>query len=432
MYIGGVDAAGLHHLVWEIVDNSVDEAMNGHADRITVTLHKDGASATVTDNGRGIPVDLHAQYKKPALELILTTLHAGGKFEAKSYYHSGGLHGVGASVVNALSRQAGRAREARRRRVGADVRARQGRPGRSRSSAPARGSGTTIFFRPDPQIFPSTPLRPEASSRERLEATAYLHGGLTIELRDEAAGTSDDLPLRGRPARVPREARARDGRRAAGAARSSRIQKEQDGVHVECALAWTEDTERARAVVRQRHPHHRRAARTRTGSGPASSRRCATTSTTHNLVPRGLTIAAEDVREGLVALLAIKIAQPQFQGQTKERLNNAEVTPVDRRHRAHRARERAQRQPHGRRRDREPRHPGRAGAQRVARGGAAGAAQERRLAPPEPARASSPTAARPIRASASSSSSRATPPAARPSRAATAASRRSCRCAARC
>src|SRR6266702_2750669 len=99
MYIGGVDAAGLHHLIWELVDNSVDEAMNGHADRITVTLHKDGASATVADNGRGIPVDRHQQYKKPALELILTTLHAGGKFEAKNYFHSGGLHGVGASVV---------------------------------------------------------------------------------------------------------------------------------------------------------------------------------------------------------------------------------------------------------------------------------------------------------------------------------------------
>ena len=103
MYIGGVDAAGLHHLVWELVDNSVDEAMNGHADKIVVTLHKDGVSCTVTDNGRGIPVDRHAQYKKPALELILTTLHAGGKFEATNYFHSGGLHGVGASVVNALS-----------------------------------------------------------------------------------------------------------------------------------------------------------------------------------------------------------------------------------------------------------------------------------------------------------------------------------------
>src|SRR5499426_2583149 len=103
MYIGGVDAAGLHHLLWEIVDNSVDEAINGYADRITVTIHADGASATVSDNGRGIPVDVHEKYRRPALELILTTLHAGGKFEAKNYLHSGGLHGVGASVVTALS-----------------------------------------------------------------------------------------------------------------------------------------------------------------------------------------------------------------------------------------------------------------------------------------------------------------------------------------
>src|SRR4029450_1820314 len=104
MYIGGVDGAGLHHLLWEIVDNSVDEALNGPADRITVTLHKDGASATVTDNGRGIPVDRHTQYKKPALELILTTLHAGGKFDPGTYLRSGGLHGVGSSVVNALAK----------------------------------------------------------------------------------------------------------------------------------------------------------------------------------------------------------------------------------------------------------------------------------------------------------------------------------------
>ena len=103
MYIGSVDASELHHLLWEIVDNSVGEAMNSHCSRIDVTLHADGETVTVKDNGRGIPVDMHGKYKKPALELILTTLHAGGKFESKNYYHSGGLHGVGASVVTALS-----------------------------------------------------------------------------------------------------------------------------------------------------------------------------------------------------------------------------------------------------------------------------------------------------------------------------------------
>src|ERR687886_1801648 len=106
MYIGGVDGKGLHHLVWEIVDNAVDEYLNGYADSITVTLHKSGDAVTVVDNGRGIPVDLHPKHKRPALELILTTLHSGGKFgDNEAYFHSGGLHGVGSSVVNALSRK---------------------------------------------------------------------------------------------------------------------------------------------------------------------------------------------------------------------------------------------------------------------------------------------------------------------------------------
>src|SRR5437764_2167438 len=107
MYIGGVDSKGLHHLAWEIIDNSVDEYLNGYADTITVTLHKGGDAVTVQDNGRGIPVDLHPKHKKSGLELVLTVLHAGGKFgnEASGYFHSGGLHGVGASVVNALSRK---------------------------------------------------------------------------------------------------------------------------------------------------------------------------------------------------------------------------------------------------------------------------------------------------------------------------------------
>src|SRR2546427_10470189 len=187
MYIGGVDASGLHHLLWELVDNAVDEAMNGHADRIVVTLHADGSSATVADNGRGTPVDRHAQYKKPALELILTTLHAGGKFEAKNYYHSGGLHGVGASVVTALSESL----VARVRREGAEWEqkfARGKAVGPLKKLGPARGSGTTIFFRPDEKIFDHVHFDPKRIA-EQLEAKAYLHGGLTVEFRDETAGT---------------------------------------------------------------------------------------------------------------------------------------------------------------------------------------------------------------------------------------------------
>jgi DNA gyrase subunit B len=324
MYVGGVDAAGLHHLLWEIVDNSVDEAMNGHADRITVVLHKDGSSATVIDNGRGIPVDRHTQYKKPALELILTTLHAGGKFEAKSYYHSGGLHGVGASVVNALSEKL----VARVKREGAEWEQSfsRGKPlGPLKKVGAARGSGTSIFFRPDPKIFPSTRFDGRAVT-ERLEAKAYLHGGLTIDFRDEAAGTTATFHYED-GLRAYLEKLVRDAGGAPLAGEIVSIQKEQDEVHVECALAWTEDTsERVLSFVN--------GIPTTSGGAHENGLRGGLVKavrnylTTHNLVPRGLTIAAEDVREGLVALLAIKIAQPQFQGQTKERLNNTEVTPV--------------------------------------------------------------------------------------------------------
>jgi DNA gyrase subunit B/topoisomerase-4 subunit B len=324
MYIGGVDAAGLHHLVWELVDNSVDEAMNGHADRITVTLHTDGASATVADNGRGIPVDRHAQYKKPALELILTTLHAGGKFEAKNYYHSGGLHGVGASVVTALSESL----VARVRRDGGEWEQRFGRGkplGPLRKVGAARGSGTTIFFRPDPKIFPDVHFEAKRIA-EQLEAKAYLHGGLTVEFVDEHAGTRavyryDDglraylLKIVGEKGQAPL------------AGEVFAIAKQQEGLHLDAALAWTEATE-------ERVFSYVNGIPTSSGGAHENGLRAGLAKavrnylTVHNLVPRGLAIAAEDVREGLAAVLAIKLPNPQFQGQTKERLNNSEVTPA--------------------------------------------------------------------------------------------------------
>jgi DNA gyrase/topoisomerase IV subunit B len=324
MYIGGTDATGLHHLLWEIVDNSVDEAMNGHTDRIGVTLHADGASVTVSDNGRGIPVDRHAQYKKPALELILTTLHAGGKFEAKNYYHSGGLHGVGASVVTALSESL----VARVRRDGAEWEQRFARGkavGALRKLGTARGSGTTIFFRPDPKIFPSIRFDP-ARIAEQLEAKAYLHGGLTVEFRDEAAGTRTvfhyEDGIKAYLAKLVAE-----GGKAPLAGEVFTIAKQQNGLHLECALAWTEDTQERLLSFVNSIP-------TTAGGAHENGLRAGLVKavrnylTVHTLVPRGLTIAAEDCREGLVAVLAIKIPQPQFQGQTKERLNNAELTPL--------------------------------------------------------------------------------------------------------
>src|ERR1700752_399754 len=178
MYIGGVGAAGLHHLVWEILDNSVDEAMNGYAANITVTLHEDGSSVTIADDGRGIPVDKHPKTKKSALEVIFTTLHAGGKFEAGNYKTAGGLHGVGASVVNALSKEL----VATVKRDGAqwEMRFKQGKTATGlKKLGPARGTGTTVYFHPDATIFPKIEFDPEVI-KARLEVASYLHKGLKV------------------------------------------------------------------------------------------------------------------------------------------------------------------------------------------------------------------------------------------------------------
>src|SRR5882672_3884960 len=178
MYIGGVGAAGLHHLVWEILDNAVDEAMNGYASNITVSLHENGSSMTIADDGRGIPVDKHPKTKKSAIEVIFTVLHAGGKFEHGSYKTAGGLHGVGASVVNALSKDL----IATVKRDGAqwEMRFKQGKPvSPLKKFGAARGSGTIIYFHPDAAIFPKIEFEPEVI-KARLEVASYLHKGLKV------------------------------------------------------------------------------------------------------------------------------------------------------------------------------------------------------------------------------------------------------------
>src|SRR5258706_11462506 len=173
MYIGGVDSRGYHHLLWEIVDNSIDEVINGYAKKIWVTLAKDGRSATVEDDGRGIPVDIVKKYKKNALELILCTLHAGGKFEQGNYIHSGGLHGVGSSVVNALSEEL----EATVWRDGKEHEQEFSRGAPTTklkvTNAKARGTGTRIFFRPDTEIFGNKIAFDPSEVRDRPESNTY-------------------------------------------------------------------------------------------------------------------------------------------------------------------------------------------------------------------------------------------------------------------
>src|SRR5437667_3539086 len=185
MYIGGVGSTGLHHLIWEILDNSVDEAMNGHASNIRVALHADASSITIEDDGRGIPVDKHPTTKKSALEVIFTVLHAGGKFEPGNYKNAGGLHGVGASVVNALSKEL----VATVKRDGAqwEMRFKQGKAaGTLKKIGAARGTGTTVYFHPDAAIFPKVEFDPLVI-KDRLEVISYLHKGVKVVFDEQTS-----------------------------------------------------------------------------------------------------------------------------------------------------------------------------------------------------------------------------------------------------
>src|SRR3954462_7537842 len=179
MYSGGVDKSGLHHLLWEIVDNAVDEVMNGHATRIVATLEADGKTLSVADNGRGIPVDVHPKTGRSALEVIFTTLHAGGKFDNDAYKVSGGLHGVGASVVNALSKSL--VAQVRRDGLTYTQKYSRGKPlGPVEPGGTARGTGTTVVFTPDPEIFPDVHYDSKEIA-DRLEVKTYLNKGLVIQ-----------------------------------------------------------------------------------------------------------------------------------------------------------------------------------------------------------------------------------------------------------
>lgn len=320
MYIGGVSSAGLHHLVWEILDNSIDEAMNGHAKNIRVTLHKDGSSITIEDDGRGMPVDVHPKTKKSAVEVIFTVLHAGGKFEAGNYKTAGGLHGVGASVVNALSREL----VATIKRDGNqyEMSFKQGKPtGNLRKVGPARGTGTAVFFKPDPQIFPKVEFDAQ-TIRERLEIASYLHRGVRVTFEDESTGQKDvyqhEEGLVDYLKKIVAEKNAKPVNEA-----PFTLEKE-NGVKLEFVVQWTESTEEnLRSYVNGiptgsggTHENGLRA-----GLGKAVRNYI----DTHNLTPKGVTLTSEDIREGITGILSVFVAEPQFQGQTKDRLNNPEV-----------------------------------------------------------------------------------------------------------
>ncbi|MBX7104015.1 MAG: type IIA DNA topoisomerase subunit B [Gemmataceae bacterium] len=325
MYIGSTDAKGLHHLVWEIVDNAVDEHLNGFADSVIVTLHKSGDAVTVQDNGRGIPVDMHPKHKRPALELLLTTLHSGAKFgEGDNYIHSGGLHGVGSSVVNALSKQL----TATIRRDGYEYQQvyRKGIPvAPLKKLGQFRGHGTLITFAPDDTIFKTTQFDAE-QIRAHLEDMSYIHSGLTIVFKNEKTGETLELS---HPGGIPEflGKLVKDADKPTVSDAAFYVART-TGEKIEAALQWTEATEEVfRSYVN--------GIRTLAGGTHESGFKGAIVKAIRNYIAtheikatKGLDITAEDIREGVVGVLSVFVREPMFQGQTKERLNNPEMNAI--------------------------------------------------------------------------------------------------------
>ncbi|TDD69779.1 DNA topoisomerase (ATP-hydrolyzing) subunit B [Actinomadura darangshiensis] len=325
MYIGSTGERGLHHLVYEIVDNSVDEALAGYADEIVVTLMADGG-VSVLDNGRGIPVGEHPVEKRPAIELVLTTLHAGGKFDGKSYAVSGGLHGVGSAVVNALSTRL----EAEVRTDGHVWRQSytwQGPETELRKGEATEETGTIIRFWPDPDIFETLEWNFETLSR-RMQEMAFLNRGLSITLRDERPDHSNGEP---HVVRYHYEGGIEDFVRYINARKDAvhesvvYFDDDTTGMSIEIAMQW--NSSYAESV----HTFANTINTAEGGTHEEGFRAALTTIVNRYARDKGLlrdkddNLTGEDVREGLTAIISIKLADPQFEGQTKTKLGNTEA-----------------------------------------------------------------------------------------------------------
>ncbi|WP_019810997.1 DNA topoisomerase (ATP-hydrolyzing) subunit B [Saccharomonospora halophila] len=332
MYIGSTGERGLHHLIWEVVDNSVDEAMAGHATQVEVTLLADGG-VRVVDDGRGIPVEEHPVHGQPTLEIVLTQLHAGGKFDSESYAVSGGLHGVGVSVVNALSSTL-------------DVEVHRGGtmwvqhyaksvPGELLEKGPTERTGTSLTFFADPEIFETTYFSAETVAR-RLQEMAFLNKGLTIVLRDERVSGDEDEDAAGQQAEVKERTYHYPGGledfvRHINASKDAihptvvSFEEQGEGVEVEVAMQWNNGfTPSVYTFANTINTHEGgtheegfRAALTRVVNAYARDKKL--------LKEKDANLTGDDVREGLAAIISVKVAEPQFEGQTKTKLGNSEV-----------------------------------------------------------------------------------------------------------
>lgn len=319
MYIGDTTAHGLHHLVYEIVDNSIDEAMAGFCTKIKVTINKD-ESITVEDNGRGIPVDLHKEVKKSALEVIMTMLHAGGKFDHTTYKVSGGLHGVGASVVNALSRWC----EVEVYRDGYVYfqRYERGIPVTPvKKLRPIKSTGTVTTFMADEEIFSKIKYNFDTLAN-RLRELAFLNQGLRLILKDERDGNSEEFYYKGGLVEFVKYV---DQNRTA-LHKPIYISGEREGVNVEIAFEYNDSysdnifsyCNNVNTIEGGTHLHGFKSALTRTLNNYGNK---------NNLL-KNIQLQGEDVREGLTAVISVKVAEPQFEGQTKTKLGNSEVRGV--------------------------------------------------------------------------------------------------------
>ncbi|ELY58471.1 DNA topoisomerase (ATP-hydrolyzing) subunit B [Natronococcus jeotgali] len=331
MYIGSTDARGLHHLVYEVVDNSIDEALAGHCDDITVTIEADG-SVLVADDGRGIPVDTHDEYDRPALEVILTVLHAGGKFDNKSYQVSGGLHGVGVSVVNALSERL----EAEVKRDGGVFRHafEGGEPvgdmERVRDMEPDEETGTEIRFWPDGDIFETGEFSFSTLS-SRLRELAFLNSGVRITLRDEREETDDGAAVE---ETYEYEGGIREFVEYLNETRAVMhddviyFEGEDENVQVEVAMQATEDLQGSIHAFAN-NINTREGGTHLTGFKTALTRVVNDYGNERNLLGDvDGNLKGEDIREGLTAVISVKHPDPQFEGQTKTKLGNSEVRGV--------------------------------------------------------------------------------------------------------
>jgi DNA gyrase subunit B len=323
MYVGSTSSRGLHHLVYEVVDNSIDEALAGHCDKVQVTIHSDD-SITVDDNGRGIPVDIHPTEKIPGVELAMTVLHAGGKFDKDSYKVSGGLHGVGVSVVNALSEVL----KVWVRRDGKEhymdfARGKTTTKLKTLGKVGAKERGTKIWFKPDPQIFTETAFDyPTIASR--LRELSFLNKGVAILLTDERqqpAKTETFLAKGGLKEMV----QYLNAKLKPLHPEVMYLEIEKDDIGIELALQYNDGyNENVFSFVNNINTHE--------GGTHLTGLKSALTRTINNHASKGnflkkadFTLSGDDVREGLTAVLSVKIHEPQFEGQTKTKLGNSEA-----------------------------------------------------------------------------------------------------------